>query len=139
MSIFLMRIFKLLLVKSFSSPNKVLSLLDRMLVHTTHKHGLSGTHLFTLIENFYSFTLLFSCLLWPFGALIVLGIICLTHGYWCIILGCYLDIWSSIKGENLYFFFLQNVQFYISWVLLLMVFHFSNLAFRALLMINKMR
>jgi hypothetical protein len=51
MSTFLMRFYKLVLTKSFSSPNKVLSLLDRMLSHTTHKHGLSGTYCFAFVEK----------------------------------------------------------------------------------------
>jgi hypothetical protein len=56
MSIFLIRIYELLLAKLFSSPNKVLSLLNKMLSHTTHKHGLSGTYYFAFVkENFDAF------------------------------------------------------------------------------------
>jgi hypothetical protein len=46
-----MRIYELLLIKFFSSPNKVLILLNRMLSHTTHKHGLNETYCFVFVKE----------------------------------------------------------------------------------------
>jgi hypothetical protein len=134
MSTFLMRIYELFLAKLFYSSNKVLSLLNRMLSHTTHKHGLSGTYCFVFVKEKYDpFIFWFSCLLCTFWGLLFWELIFLTHKllmhFSCVQYGYWIILWV---GE---FFFFQNIQFCISCVLLFMVVHFIHAAFCDLLMI----
>jgi hypothetical protein len=46
MPTFLMRIYDL-----FFSPNKILSLINKMLSHTIQKHRLSGTYCFAFVKE----------------------------------------------------------------------------------------
>jgi hypothetical protein len=105
MSTFLMRIYELFLAKLFYSSNKVLSLLNRMLSHTTHKHGLSGTYCFVFVKEKYDpFIFWFSCLLCTFWGLLLWELIFLTHKllmhFSCVQYGYWIILWV---GE--FFFF----------------------------------